>query len=369
MGYKQGQALGTKIAGVRRCLRDLEAFRFEQPRWMPYPLFLRLAEAKCEKALAPALQRAKPSMLARLQGIAAGSGLPLRSLCLMNAMESFLSSMEGRTVPAPLGACSAVAVRRSYSKNEEPMVARNFDYIPLVQPYFILRECRPRHGWRSLEFSVAPQAGAVDGVNEKGLCITLNYAFTTDAGEPAPPITMAIAEALAQCASVTEAADFIVRQPRWGAGILMLADASGDLASLELTGTRAAIRRSAAGQDWILFTNVCRCPEIRAVQVPEEAVYSDAVPPALRGMPVLRWHADRARRLEALVQAEKLLGPDGLAAIMSDHGPAGRPDGASPCVHTDYWRTTASMQWFPVRRSVRVSYSAACEADYVEIAL
>ena len=125
------------------------------------------------------------------------------------------------------------------------MVAKNFDSIPLVQPFFILRECRPRNGFRSLEFTVAPMVGAADGVNEKGLCITLDYAFATDAGSPAPLITMVIAEALAKCASVNEAAAFIVRQPRWGAGMLMLADASGDLASVELTNTRSAIRRPA----------------------------------------------------------------------------------------------------------------------------
>ena len=369
MGLHQGRGLRQKIRELRLCLRQLEAFRAEQPLWLPYPLFLRLAEARCAKALLPALNRVSPPMLARLRGIAAGSGLPLGSLCLMNAMEAFLSSMKGRTVSAPLGGCSAVAVRGSHAENGDPIVAKNFDYIPLVQPFFILRECRPRSGWRSLEFTVAPQAGAVDGVNEKGLCITLNYAFTTDAGTPAPLITMAIAEALARCASVSAAAEFIARQPRWGAGMLMLADESGDLASLELSNTRAAVRRPAPGQDWLAFTNVCRCPETCEVQVPEAAVFSGRVPPALQGRPVLRWHADRARRLEQLVQAQKPIGANTLAAIMSDHGPSGVPDGASPCVHTTYWRTTASLQWFPARRSVRASYSTACQASYVEIAL
>ena len=369
MGIEQGRALRQKIGDVRRSLRDLEALRCEQPRWLPYPLFLRLAEARSAQALLPALQRHSPATLARLQGIATGAGLPLRSLCLMNALEAFLSSVQGKTVPGPLGACSSVAVRGSFSQGGEPMVAKNFDYIPLVQPFFILRECRPRNGFRSLEFTVAPLAGAADGVNEKGLCITLDYAFATDAGSPAPLITMVISEALAKCASVSEAADFIVRQPRWGAGMLMLADASGDLASVELTNTRSAIRRPAAGQDWLLFTNVCRCEETCAVQVPAAAVFSERVPRALRGRPVLRWHEDRACRLEELVLAQKPIGPDRLAAIMADHGPSGTPDGASPCVHTDYWRTTASLQWFPARRSVRASYTTACEADYVEFAL
>lgn len=369
LGLSQGRALRQKIAAVRVSLRELAAFRAEQPRWLPYPIFRRLAETKCERALVPALRRASSAMLERLEGIAAGAEVPLRSVCLLNALEAFLSSVQGRTVTAPLGGCSSVAVRGSHSEKGEPMVAKNFDYLPLVQPFFILRECRPRNGWRSLEFTVAPLVGAVDGVNEKGLCITLDYAFAIDDGTPAPLITMVIAEALSKCASVNEAAQFITRQPRWGAGMLMLTDASGDIASVELTNTRSAVRRPAAGQDWLLFTNVCRCAETCAVQVPEDAVFSDRVPAVLRGKPVLRWHEARARRLEALVQAQKPIGPDLLAAIMADHGPSGVPDGTSPCVHTDYWRTTACLQWFPTRRSVRASYTNACAADYVEVAL
>jgi hypothetical protein len=162
MGLEQGRELRQQIWDARECLRELEAFRLEQPRWLPYPLFLRLAEARSANALLPALQRLSPSVLARLRGIANGSGLPLRSLCLMNAMEAFISSMEGRTVSVPLGGCSAVAVRRSLAEKGEPMVAKAFDYIPLLQPFYILRECRPRGGFRSLEFAVAPQVGAVD---------------------------------------------------------------------------------------------------------------------------------------------------------------------------------------------------------------
>jgi hypothetical protein len=149
----------------------------------------------------------------------------------------------------------------------------------------------------------------------------------------------------------------------------MLGDATGGLAALELSSTRAAVRHPAPGEDWLAFTNVCVCPETRALQVPDAAVFSDRVPPALRGKPVLRWHADRAGRIEALVQKEAVFGPDELAAIMADHGPSEVADGASPCVHTDYWRTTACLQWFPARRSVRVSYSTACAAEYLEFAL
>src|ERR1039457_4392659 len=54
--------------------------------------------------------------------------LPLGSVCLMNAMEAFIGSVEGRTVAPPPGACSALAVRGTRSRTGEPIIARNFDY-------------------------------------------------------------------------------------------------------------------------------------------------------------------------------------------------------------------------------------------------
>jgi predicted choloylglycine hydrolase len=369
MGLTQGTGLREKIRGTYQSLRDLEALRLEQPRWLPYQFFLKLAERKSEKSLVAALRQSNPAMLARMQGIAEGAGLPLRSVCLMNAMEAFIGSVKGRTVVPPIGACSALAVRRSRSRTGEPIIARNFDYPPLFQRFYVLRESRPHNGLRSLDFAVAPQAGTVDGVNEKGLAITIDYAFVTDSGPPNQVITMLIADALASCATVAEAVRRITATPRWGAGILLLADASGDLASVELSNTRAGVRRPAGGADLLLLTNVCLCPETRAVQVSESATYSEKAPLPLRGRSVLQPHKVRARRFEELLQAQNSIGPDELAAVMADHGLSGVPDGASPCVHTDYFNTTATLQWFPGRRSVRVSYSAACTAQYVEVAL
>jgi len=135
--------------------------------------------------------------------------------------------------------------------------------------------------------------------------------------------------------------------------MLMLADASGDLAAVELSNTRSGVRRPAAGNDWLLFTNVCHCPETGAVQVSESAAFSDKMPLPLRGKLVLAWHAHRARRLKNSSGGRVASARMKLAAIMADHGPSGIPDGTSPCVHTDYWRTTASLQWMPASRRVR----------------
>ena len=87
------------------------------------------------------------------------------SLHLMNVLEPLISDLRDKTIVPPLGGCSAIAVSAARSSCAEPMIARNFDYLPLIQPFYMMRDTRPTDGLRSLDFTVAPLAGAVDGLN------------------------------------------------------------------------------------------------------------------------------------------------------------------------------------------------------------
>jgi hypothetical protein len=369
MGVAQGIGLRDKVRDARAALARLEAFRLEQPRWLPYRVYRRVAERKATRLLSGALTADYPAMSRRLAGIAHGSGLRLDSVYLFNALEPLLSSVAGRTVVPGPGACSTVAVTARRTGIGEPIVAKNFDYVPLVQPFYTLRDSRPAQGLRSLDFTVAPLAGAVDGLNEHGLCITYNYAFTVDAATPSGTISMSIAEALARCSTVAEAAAHIASRPRWGGGLLMLADASGDLASLELSSTRWRLRRLAPGEELMFHTNAFTCAEMREVEVDKRAVFTDRAPVALRGRRVQQSAEERDCRLSELLRSSTTLGPDELAQLMADHGPEGIPNDYTVCVHGSYWSTTAALQYFPRSRRLRVDYAAACQARYEEVSL
>jgi hypothetical protein len=370
MGLAQGAALRDRIRLARAELRLLEAFRNEQPRWMPYPLFLAYAERKVAGLVRPGVIAKYPDAHERLRGIGEGAGVSINVIYLLNGLEALMASVEGRVRIPALAACSAVAVRGSRSADGRPMIARNFDYLAVVQPFYTLRESRPAGGLRSLEFTTAPLAGAIDGVNEAGLCITYNYAFPLDTADRlSGTISMAISEALARCRTVTEASDWIASRPRWGGGLLMLADESGDIASLELSNTRSKLRRPADGEDLIYHTNCFAHPEMCAIEIPANAVFNDRAPTALRGKRVLKSGDCRRERLAQLLADEPVLGPEQFQRILSDHGPTGQPSDDSLCMHSPYWNTTASLQWFPQRRSVRVAYSSTCQAHYVELQL
>lgn len=365
-GLSQGLALRNKIHHAWNALSQLEAFRLQQPWWLPYEAYCWVAANKARRFLEPCLLNTLPSQTRRLDGIAAGAELPLRSIYLFNALEPVLSSVGGCT--ACPSACSAVAVRGRRSAQQEPILVRNFDYLPLVQPYYVIRDSRPDGKLRSLEFTTAPLAGAVDGMNENGLCITYNYAYTIDIpGGSAVPISMLISEALQHCSTVSEAAQWIAAQPRWGGGILMLADASGDIAALELSSTQSFLKRPADGCDYLFHTNQFYGSIMKQVQSPEQAVFTNLAPTPLRGKQLHLSAQVRDQRLEQLLSKPTAHDGESLHTIMADHGEQQSPTDTTICVHSNYWNTTACLQFFPRSRTMRVSYSSACQAEFEDI--
>lgn len=368
MGFAQGAAVRSKVRGACEALADLEAFRLQKPRWLPYSVYRWIVEQKASRFLSAPLTGDFPEMKERLIGIALGADIPLKRALLINMLEPLMSSIGGCTV-CP-GACSAVAIRGRRSRSGEPIVARNFDYLPLVQPFYLMRESRPSDGFRAVEFTTAPLAGAVDGMNEAGLCITYNYGFTTDQPSvSAAPISMAISAALQHCNSVNEAADFISSMSRWGGALLMLADANGDIASLELSSTRHHLRRPAEGEDVLCHTNAFSSPHMQEVEIARAAVYTTGAPMPLRGRRVHQSSDSRHRRFQQLLAETDAFDVHQLSAIMADHGADGTPGDDTLCMHGSYWFTTACLQFFPASRRIRVAYSTACQARFEEIAV
>ena len=370
MGFAQGEALRETIAVAYDSLRELEAFQLMRPWWLPFAAFRRAASRKAAGQFREPLAKDCPEMVQRLLGMADGARITPEALYLMNGLEAYLCNMSDcLSAAAVASACSAVAMRGSRSADGMPVIARNFDYLPLIQPFYSLRSCQPTGGFRSLEFTIAPMCGAIDGMNEEGLCITYNYAYAAGPTEPAAPISMAICEAMARCRNVQEAADWICSRPRFGAGILMLADAEGDLASLELSSTHSELRRPAAGEDILCHTNSYVTDVMQRIEVPAAARYNRRVPTALRGARVLESSDRRDKRFEQLLSQTEKFGPDELSQLMGDHGPSGDPFDGSICMHSNYWNTTACVQLYPASRRMRLAYDSACQAEYAEFSL
>jgi len=219
---------------------------------------------------------------------------------------------------------------------------------------------------QSIDVGAAPLPGSHEGVNEHGLAVAYNYGYFKGRASARVPITHLVQELLELCATVDDAIAHIARRPRAGAAILMIADAHGDLASVELGPDSFDVRRG----DCLVHANHGVTPKMAALDVPHDAVLSRWNPKPIRGHRVHQSSEARHARAEQLLdEAGGAVSERDLVAIASDHADTDAGDDDSVCRHGPYYRTTCSVVLFPQRRTMKVMFAAPCEADYTVVSL
>jgi hypothetical protein len=118
-----------------------------------------------------------------------------------------------------------------------------------------------------------------------------------------------------------------------------------------------------------LHTNRFQSAGMSAVEVPGDAVLDDRAPAAMRGKRLHDSAESRYQRLRELLGTQGPLGLEDLARLMADHGPDGRATAYTPCVHSDYWNTTTSVQLLPNSRTMRIAFAPPCVARYHDFSL
>jgi hypothetical protein len=161
------------------------------------------------------LERFFPHHAERTQGISLGARAPEAALAAELAAllggDAGLAAVAGGLVARSVGGTSAALV---------------------------LRASAPDNDYRSLELAPAASAAAWIGVNEHGLAAT---ATALPAGEPslegcAAPAQLLVQDVLQRFDTAEKAADWALRRPAGGHASLLVADAAGAAAAVEIDG-------------------------------------------------------------------------------------------------------------------------------------
>jgi hypothetical protein len=310
--------------------------------------------------------RSYPEHLERMIGIAEGSAVPVHLLFVAPMVELTLN--RGAYTMPPPAACTAVAVTRDRSATGEAMIAKNFDYPPASNAMHLTRRSRPlaRSRAGSLEVTKAPLPGCHDGINEHGLAVAYNYGHFRGRSRARISITVLVQELLETCRSVGEALAMLRDRPRAGGALLMLADAGGDIASVELAPDFFSVRRG----DALVHANHAVTDEMMPRDLPREALIPRWVWPAeLRGR---RIHESSERRLDraaAMIDSFGAASGAELGAVLGDHGAAGAGDDNTICRHGPYYSTTCSMVLLPKQRAMRLLVGQPCAGSFTDLSL
>ena len=133
--------------------------------------------------------------------------------------------LAGWCPPAYLGGCSLAA----HARDGEVRLVRNYDLSPDLNEGFLLRSAWRRPVMGMIEFLW----GLSDGINDAGFCVALAYGGRGTTGRGFG-ITHIVRYLLETCDTVDAALRVLARVPSHMAYNLVLADASGQVASVEL---------------------------------------------------------------------------------------------------------------------------------------
>jgi predicted choloylglycine hydrolase len=302
-----------------------------------------------------------PKQAQRLSGIAEGAEVSLSTIFFLQGMELLIGNWNYR-----LDACSTLAFGPTRTTTGETIVAKNFDYVNILEPYNLTCETRPNEGYATLGCKMPPLAGMLDGMNEHGLTVTYNLAYTLDEPQCYAPLSMALQEMLETCKTTDEAAKFIVKAKRGGHdAVLTLADAEGNIKTVEITSSHSATSDTAGGQ--VVNTNHYKSNEMQKHEIPRNAVFfGKGVPKELIGVRVHESSEQRLKRAQELLKGREKVDESKIAAILRDHGEKNEPSLFTICRHAIDASTLRSVIFHPNRKSMKVLYGKPCQNQYDE---
>ena len=216
LGFDQGAACADALRAMRAAQRLRE----------------RTARGSAA-ALARDLRRHFPRQAEVLAGLSVAAGVPRAWLERMLARE--LADAE----PGTAGGW-ALAVDAALAAGSG-LVARS------LAGERIVRRRRPEGGFRSIEVTRPWLGTALAGVNERGLAALALEAPDAAPGDCAAPGALLIQDCLERFESLDAALEWCTGRPGGCAATLLLADAAGEVAGVEIAGATRRVLRPAEG--------------------------------------------------------------------------------------------------------------------------
>lgn len=148
---------------------------------------------------------------------------------------------------SPMTACSTITLPASAAPDHVARFGRDLDFpsFNVADKYSVVFIYHPEGRYQFAAIGWPGMIGVLSGMNEHGLALA-NMEVTRGPRLPtAMPYTLLYRSVLERCKTVKEAIDYLDRTPRQTSNNLMLMDAGGDRAVVEITPEQITVRRAA----------------------------------------------------------------------------------------------------------------------------
>lgn len=147
---------------------------------------------------------------------------------------------------SPIAACSTITLPASAAPDHIARFGRDLDFpsLNIADKFSTVFIYRPQGRYHFAAVGWPGMIGVLSGMNEHGLALA-NMEVSRGPRVPgAMPYTLLYRMVLERCKTVAEAIDLVQKTARQSANNLMLMDASGDRAVLEITPEAVVVRRA-----------------------------------------------------------------------------------------------------------------------------
>jgi isopenicillin-N N-acyltransferase-like protein len=350
--YEMGHQHGLQVLYLRPfILEAIEARLAQLESDSPGERFESLVQETAE-----VLREVDPPILEMIRGQAEALKLDFDTLLCYDLVSYLHTDLFTRqTANSASEGCTTWAAVGSATANGEPLLVKNRDYRPEHLPLQVLVTATPAVGYRYIYGSSAGSPGVFSaGMNERGLAIADTHVCSTDIGPGLPDYSLMM-HILEEHGTVRSALDYLSSVPRMGRNNLVLADAGGGLAVIELGYRDFAIVQARNGIG--VSTNHFVSPSLKDSFV-------DCTLPPVKGNSFDRYDLVR-RELEA---ARGSIDVAFAQRLMATHaGPL-----ASICRHLELdgqSATIATTIYQLARRTLRFCHGYPCESPYHTITL
>lgn len=312
---------------------------------------------KMEKSIKKIL----PNQYNKLEGIAEGFGLKTDKLAKALFFENFSGKLDIDTkIPRRQGCTAGIVINR---KNQG-FLAKNYDFPSELEKFQILRfSDLTTNEYSSVGLGEGPMPGCVSGMNEKGLAITMNSAYSKDTNLSNPPGTMFCQEVLDTLKTTDEAVEFLMKAPMPAGWIFIILDKKNDGRIVERSATTGAVRPMEPVEDGYIAisTNNYLDPTTQETEIAEDTEWAIK---QLEGLPLVKLSKWRYVRMRELIEEESKkskITVGSLSKIMSDHKRP--PDGVDEtiCRHSkELFETLSTVYMNPQEMKIAVSDGNPC---------
>ena len=242
--YQMGRQQGALLRGEIRTLYKDYFVRFAGGD-VPIAIAAKVAEVTM-------LPHIPEDYKAEMRGLAEGAGLSFEEVLTAQAFLDIKKLVQ----------CSTVSVTGSASGAGEPMLGRNLDFpsLGIAHRHSLVVVRHPTEGQTTVSVGWPLLIGVFSGMNQAGVSLAMMEVYTAESSIAGMPYAFQYRRALEQSNSTSEVIQFIRAAKHTASNNLMVLDAYGDSAVLEITAKQVALRSAVKGR--LFATNHHRSPPL-----------------------------------------------------------------------------------------------------------